>query len=370
MIAVPTPSTTNTRLIKKAPIFRIKNTPFLIKLLNWEYWSFGLIYTPIYFYWFYLCAKAKSLFFFSASNPTILNGGFLMECKSDIYSLIPQKYFPKTILIPKYLPSTIIHSLIEKQQFTFPIIVKPDIGGKGRGVKKIATLNDALQYINNSNFNMLVQEFIDYENEVGIFYYRYPWEINGKISGIVGKKFLTVIGDGFSTIEELINKNERYILQLPSLKKMKEINLNEILPPHKKRILIPFGNHARGAEFVDLSNLITPQLEQSINKICNQINGFYYGRLDIKFNNWEDLEVGKNLSIIELNGAGSEPAHMYDSQHSLFFAWKEIIKHWKILWRISKYNNKYKGVKYLSFVDGLNMFKENCVVEKQLNKMF
>ncbi len=369
MIATPSPLITNKFLIKKTPLFGKNNTPFLIKLLNWEYWSFEIIYTPIYFYWFYLCAKAKSLFFFSASNPTILNGGFLMECKSDIYFLIPQEYYPKTILIPTGLSIGIVEDLIKRQDFSFPIILKPDIGGKGRGVKKVGCIKDASIYINKSEINMLAQEFVDYENEVGIFYYRYPWETVGKISGIVGKEFLTVIGNGSSTVEELIKQNKRYILQLPALKKMGGINLTEVLPYNYKKVLVPFGNHARGAKFIDLTNLITTQLETSIDSICKKIDGFYYGRLDIKFNTWEELSQGKNLSIIELNGAGSEPTHMYDPKHSLFFAWKEIIKHWKILWRISKYNHKYKSVNYLPFSDGINMFKENKKIEKKLNNM-
>ena len=82
----------------KAPVSKSESTPFFIKLLNWEYWSFGVIYTPIYFYWFYLCIRARSLFFFSAANPSIENGGFLMERKSDIYKLMPQVYYPKTFL--------------------------------------------------------------------------------------------------------------------------------------------------------------------------------------------------------------------------------------------------------------------------------
>ena len=138
----------------------------------------------------------------------------------------------------------------------------------------------------------------------------------------------------------------KHILQLSALKKMKDIDLGEILPTNIKRVLVPFGNHARGAKFIDSSNLITPQLENSIDIICKKIAGFYYGRLDIKFRNWDDLAQGKNLSIIELNGAGSEPTHMYDPSHSIFFAWKEITRHWKLLFRISVFNRRNNAVPY------------------------
>ena len=97
------------------------------------------------------------------------------------------------------------------------------------------------------------------------------------------------------------------------------------------------------------------------------MNGFYFGRLDIRFNSWEELKQGKNFSIIELNGSGSEPTHIYDPKHSVFWAWKEITKHWKILYRISKMNHQLKKTPYLTTRMGLDMFKQNSEYVKLLN---
>ena len=47
------------------------------------------MYVPIYPIWFLLCLRARSLFFFAASNPRIKNGGFLGESKKQLYELIP-----------------------------------------------------------------------------------------------------------------------------------------------------------------------------------------------------------------------------------------------------------------------------------------
>ncbi len=361
-------------LVIKQPLFKKvssqkRQIPFLIKLFNWEYWSFSVIYAPIYFYWFYLCIRAKSLFFFSASNPAIENGGFLMERKSDIFKIIPQQYFPKTFLVQTGFTQQQIVELIKEQNFVFPVIVKPDIGFKGSGVRKIQTPELAAVYIHACNFPMLVQQLIPYKNEVGIFYYRFPWATKGKISGIVAKEFVTVTGNGISTVEELIIKHPRYVLQLAAIKKMPEIDLTIVLPEGQQKILVPFGNHARGAKFIDVSNKISVDFENSIDEICKQIPGFYFGRLDVMFNNWEQLAKGKNLSIVELNGAGSEPTHMYDPSHTIFFAWKEIARHLKLLYRISIWNNKNNAAPYLSFKEGINMFRQNSTVEKKLKKM-
>ncbi|MFR1446007.1 hypothetical protein ACLUYJ_20825, partial [Acinetobacter baumannii] len=88
------------------------------------------------------------------------------------------------------------------------------------------------------------------------------------------------------------------------------------------------------------------------------IEGFYFGRLDIRFNSFEELAEDKNWSIIELNGAGSEPTHMYDPKHSLFFAWKEIIRHWKILYKVSL-QNKRRVFPFLKYKERVAMFRQN-----------
>ncbi len=346
---------------------RILHTPFFIRLLHWEYWSFNAVYLPVILYWFYLCARVRSLFFFSAANPTIENGGFIMESKWKIYQLMPQEFYPKTDFLP--VNSSIAERLevVRKGGFQFPFIIKPDIGGKGRGVKKIHDEQELLDYLQQSKLDCIVQEFADHKNEFGIFYCRYPGEENGFITGIVGKELLSVTGDGISTMDQLIRKEKRFILQLDVLEATYGDQLNMVLPLGEEKILVPYGNHARGAKFTDETHLVDEQLTKTIDAICKQIDGFYYGRLDIRFSSLEELKQGKNYAIIEANGAGSEPTHMYDPRHSIFFAWKEIIRHWKILWRISRMNHK-RGIPYMGFNDGKKMFRDDKAYQQLIAK--
>ncbi|HVX52529.1 MAG TPA: hypothetical protein VHB48_20380, partial [Chitinophagaceae bacterium] len=298
--------------------------PFFIKLMHWEYWSFNAVYGPVYIVWVLLCIKTRSFFFFSTSNPTIKNGGFLLESKMDIYNLMPQEYYPPTIFFKAGISNDDLLQKLNGFNPTFPIIGKPDIGGRGKGVKKLYSAEDVIAYANSSKVDFLLQAFVPYEREVGIFYYRLPNEEKGHISGIVSKEFLSVTGDGASTIYELLNKEKRFILQMPVLKATFGNGLNEVLPMGEKKVLVPYGNHARGAKFVDVSHWADERLTAVTDAVCRQIPGFYFGRLDVRYNDWEEVKKGRGFSLIEVNGAGSEPTHMYDPCHSLFFAWKEI----------------------------------------------
>ncbi len=348
---------------------RTLHRPFFIRLFHWEYWSFNAVYGWIMPIWIILAARARSFFFFAASNPSIEYGGFLMESKKKVYDILPQQYYPKTIYFSAgTITATVLHQLKERS-FNYPLIAKPDIGGQGRGVKKIYNEAGLIAYASISPLDYLVQEFVPQPNEVGVFYYRYPGETAGHISGIVRKEMLAVKGDGRSSMYELLMKEKRFILQIEALKKLYGDGLNKVLAAGEEKELVPYGNHARGAKFLDDSHLADEVFTKSMDAICRQVNGFYYGRLDIRYNTWEELRQGKNLSVIELNGAGSEPTHMYDPRHSLFFAWKEIVRHWIILWRISRINHK-KGVPYLTQKQGMQMMKDNKAFEQKLNQLY
>src|SRR5258705_2339062 len=311
-------------------IRKILYRPFFIRLFNWEYWPFWAVYGPVLLYWLWLCARSRSFVLVNTSNPTIKDGGFMLESKWDIYNMLPRGTYPETLFFANNIKPAIVVDRIYQNHFNYPLIGKPDIGMKGIAVKKLENEAELIDYVLNAKFDFLIQEFVHFENEVGIFYYRYPDEATGHLSGIVSKEFLMVKGDGHSTIEELLTRDKRYILQLSSLRKMYGVKLQRVLPKEEQFMLVPYGNHVRGAKFVDASDMIDERLTASVDAVCRQVNGFYFGRLDIRYNTWEELREGKNFSIIELNGAGSEPTHMYDPKHSVFFAWKEITRHWYI----------------------------------------
>ena len=239
---------------------------------------------------------------------------------------------------------------------------------QGKAVLKVGKELELKNVVSKFTVDFLVQAFVDYPKELGVFYVRYPNEQNGKITGIVEKEFLSVTGDGVSNIETLLYRTPRYVLQIPVLKKVLGEGMNRVLKEGENEVLVPYGNHVRGSLFLDSTYKRNKEIETVIDNACKSINGFYYGRLDVRFNSFEDLANNANWSIIELNGAGSEPTHMYDPKHSLFFAWKEIVRHWRILYKISL-QNKRKGFPFLSYKEGMAMFRMNNLYVKQLSEI-
>jgi len=339
---------------------KIWKSNFLIRLRSWEYWPFGVLYAPIFLYWLWLSIKARSILYFTVSNPKIENSGMLGESKIKILDQIPSQYIPKTILISaKSRLSTVIDK-IDRANIGYPFICKPDVGERGWKVEKIQNEEDLKKYLRSSKHNFLVQEYIDLPLEMGVFYYKYPDQNKGTVSSIVLKEMLGITGDGKSTLRELILNNNRAKLQSEILLAKYKGKLEEILSKNQRIELVEIGNHCLGAKFLNGNKYINPKLNNLIDRISNQVPEFYFGRYDIRVKSIEDLYDGK-IKIMELNGAGAEPAHIYEPGFPLFKAYKVIFHHWKVLYEISRINRK-RGFKYLSVKQGWKEYKRARVL--------
>jgi hypothetical protein len=319
-------------------------------------------------YAIYLAIRARSLVFFSATNPAIKHSGNGSESKFSTIELIPKPFKPISIYIES--GNSIKKSLleIEQNEIFYPLIIKPDIGFRGLLVKKINSENELISYLKKyQNLNLIVQEFVDFKNECGIFYYRIPSKDKGNITSITLKKYISVIGDGYSTLIELIQKNERAKKYIKLLTELLHKKLDLVLKNEEERILNVIGNHSKGTQFINGNHLINSELIAAIDNIMRQIPNYYYGRLDIKYNSWEELLLLENFKIIELNGIISEPTHIYDSESTTYWkALKEIRKHWKIIYTIATINHTKENIKYDGIFDFIKSLKYLRKYTKQL----
>ncbi|MDX2304458.1 MAG: hypothetical protein NW226_16750 [Microscillaceae bacterium] len=334
----------------------------LTKIYKWEFWPFWFFYIPVYFYWLYLSLRAKSFFFFSAANPLMELGGFSNYSKYNVLKNIPPQYIPKTILISTYQEKRNIEAILAENQLSFPLIAKPDRGERGKGVTKVKNLEELKTYLFEAGKEVILQEFIEYPLEFGVMYYRLPNEKRGQVSSIVQKEFLSVVGDGNSTVQELVIKNQRSHLFLKHLQEKYPEVLHTVPAKDEKLILEPIGNHSRGTIFLNATHLVNEELIDVFDQISQQIKGFYFGRYDLKVKSLEDLYTGENIKIMELNGANSEPAHIYDPHMPILQAYRFLFSHWSNLYQISVKNHQ-NGINYIgqryAFTQVLKQLKGN-----------
>ncbi len=309
-----------------------------IGIKHHEYWSWWLLVIPIWPLWLWYGLRLRCATWFTVVNPGMEDSGFLGESKIKILDSVPNAYKPQTVFVQYETAfEAVLHS-VKDSNLQFPLICKPDIGGRGRKVEIIQSLLDLERYHSEIEESYMIQAIIPYELELGIFYVRLPNEDRGRITSIAIKGFLKVVGDGSSSIKQLMLNDYRASLQIERLSK--QMNLERIPNSNECILLEPIGNHCRGTSFINGTHLINETLNEVFDEISKQIEGFYYGRFDLKVKSLEDLFKGDTIQIMELNGLTSDAAHIFDPYFRLRDAYATQIKQCKISYQIARQNLK------------------------------
>lgn len=325
-------------------------------------------YFPLAVYYPYLAFRAGSLFFFTATNPGIETGGMLGESKKGILDKIDVKYKPASPFIPKNTPLEEVLEIMKKHHIDFPIVAKPNVGERGTLVEKLDSAEALKIHLTKNNIDYIIQPFIDYDLELAIMYWRMPNETKSKVYSVTKKQFLSFTGDGKRTLREMILDSSRAILQYEKLEKRFSKKMDSVLPKGEKIELEPIGNHCRGTMFLDGNDLIDEAMERVISDIAIDIDEVYFGRFDLKCRSIEDFKKGEHIAILELNGVGAEPAHIYDPNSNLFDVFKALLGQWKIMFRIAMYNHKVRGISFMTFQEMKDYWRTLQVYHNSLDK--
>lgn len=322
---------------------------FFIRLRSWEFWPSWLANVPTVGFWLFYAVRARSLFFFSRVNPAIETGGVFGESKWNILRNLPNEVLPKTLVVQG--ETRAVDAILDEMTqagLHFPVIAKPDVGERGFRVEKLTNQAELRYYFSEYSGRTLVQEYVDYPVEMSVLYHRFSGSDRGKVTSVCIKKMLAVTGDGRSSIETLMTQNARAVLQLKRFREHYPQLLTTVLPEGVTQVLEPIGNHCRGTTFLNGNDLISERLTAVFDRIHRSMEGMCYGRFDLRCQSIEDLHQGKNFRILEFNGIASEPAHIYDPEYPVWSAYRDLHKHWQIIYEISKVQ-KSRGIETMTW---------------------
>ena len=342
---------------------RVRLQNLLTRIRSWEYWPFGIVQAPLFFQWLWYACRSGSLFWFSTSNPSIYTGGMMGESKADVLALIPDHLKPTTLLIRVPADVAQVKSAMEAAGLEFPCIFKPDLGERGWMVRLIADEDEAAAYLEEIKVDFLIQAYVALPLEFGVFYVRKPDAERGRIVSLTAKSMLTVQGDGSSTLGELIINNDRARLQAVRLHRFLKHRWHHVLPAGEQLMINGIGNHCLGTMFLDAGHLVNPEMEEAFDRISRNIPGFFFGRFDLRCASESDLRESR-VKILELNGCGAEPAHIYQPGFPLFRAMGILIRHMSDMFEVSMQNHR-NGTPFLGFREGLEVYRR---VQKTMGK--
>jgi hypothetical protein len=329
-------------LVNVAPTLR----NFWRKYRQWEFWPAWLFYAPVAAMGAWFAVRYRGLALPTIANPLQRNGGLIGESKIEIQMALmkvsPEFVADAYLIAPaNTLERTrFLEILLSTHQIEFPFVLKPNVGQRGDGFRKIKTMTEAQEYLATVHTPVILQRYAPGPHEAGIFYYRLPNQGAGRIFAITEKIFPVVTGDGLRTLRELIAADERASLLADTyLRRFRDL-ADRVLPAGEPVRLVEAGNHCQGAIFRDGMHLYSEPLRAAIDKISQALPEFFIGRYDVRYENVEELRSGRGFKIIELNGSASEATSIYDSRNSIWSAYKTLYRQWQLVYQIGEMNRE------------------------------
>lgn len=313
----------------------------LARLWRWEFWPTWLFYVPLVPWISWLSLRHRGFMTVTAVNPGMPHGGFVGESKADILARLPAA---SVAAFARIAPGDTEQRVEQLRRFLaargidYPIILKPDTGQRGAGVRLARREADARACLEANRGELIAQAFHPGPYEAGVFYYRIPGENRGRIFSITDKVFPTIVGDGCSTLEDLLWRHPRFRMQAATFLARHHGQRDFVVPAGETFRLAVAGNHCQGTMFLDGSHLRTQALEDAIDEIARSYDGFFFGRFDVRYADVDEFRKGRGFAIIELNGATSESTDIYDPGRSVFSAWRTLMRQWSLLFRIAALN--------------------------------
>jgi hypothetical protein len=323
-------------------------------LSYFEFWPMWAFYPPVLLYAFWLMLRHRGVLLPTAANPSFPGGGFFGESKAAILALaqrhVPQWVAP-AIRVDRPAPGAgpdpareCAAALAEltRAGIHLPVVAKPDLGCRGAGVKLVRSAAELQAYLQAfpAGASLVLQQLVPFEGEAGIFYCRRPGQARGEIVSITLKYFPHVIGDGTRTLRELILADPR-AGRLHHLYFRRHAARLDTVPAHGESIRLAFaGSHSRGAIFRNGTHLVTPAMRDRFDAIAQALPEFHFGRFDIRFESFADVQQGRAFSIVEINGAGAESTHIWDRSTRLLTAWRDLMRQYRWLFEIGAANRR------------------------------
>ncbi|MCH2447532.1 MAG: hypothetical protein MK219_00545 [Candidatus Poseidoniia archaeon] len=311
---------------------------------SWEFWPPWLFYLPLLPWLFLLAVRYRGAMTVTAVNPGIsCFGQFLVNRKSDKLGALPRRYVPPFVLLRAV--DSLATRLAQARAFAteqgFPVVLKPDIGGRGSGVWIVRTPEGLEHDIALVDYDVILQSFVDGE-EYGIFWVRHPGHRRGRIVSITKKDLPFVTGDGLHSVEQLILSHPRAVcFSRLHLRNLGGRSLE--IPASGEIVLIgELGTHSRGALFHDGRTSYTKELELELESLTSSLEGFHFGRFDVMVPSTSALQKGEGLQVMELNALGAEMTHIWDSRLGLRNAWRTLRWQWHIAYHFG-YCNRLQG---------------------------
>ena len=242
--------------------------------------------------------------------------GEIMNDKGLFYDVLKYKNIPiveQKIIFKNYYKEDIINYFNNNNK---EIIIKGNTGNAGISVYKINDINKAFEVIDNlflKEYSISLSPFYNIKNEYRVII------LNNEIKLIFGKIKPFIIGDGKSTLNELMQNNDKYYdLHIKNIQNKKYIPLKD----ERIDLDFKFNLSSGGSVFLDIEDGLKEKIEFLAKKVAEELN-ISFASIDIILTNDNKLLVLEANTGVTLNKFSNQTINGYNIVYNIY---KEAIK--------------------------------------------
>lgn len=310
------------------------------RLTQWEFWPAAWVQWRLVPVLWKLGRQSGGFLVFTCANPDFPSGGFIGAAKSIwLRALIDAgSAVPRWTLLPAAPASSTVtaaHRVETLQKWlaetptAWPVVLKRDVGGQGRGVKICHSPDEALHYFVDNLCAVVAQEYVP-GAEFAVWFAREPGTRTGRILAVAEAQFPTVIGDGQRTLERLILSDDCSLSRGQIFLAKFAARVADIPATGEVIVLSELAQPSDGAYALDATaELSTPELAAAINDLARHLSDFHFGKFQVRCPSREDFRAAKNLRVIGVAGVKAAGSAIRDPRRTAQEARRQTQAQWE-----------------------------------------
>jgi pimeloyl-ACP methyl ester carboxylesterase/membrane protein DedA with SNARE-associated domain len=315
------------------------------QMIRWEFWPAWQVQAPLVLDLWRLARKHHGFLVFTCANRGLPSGGFVGVPKSTYLRALDDSSaaLPRWTVFPA-APSdsrseaeeraTDLEAWMDKQGLVWPVVLKRDVGGVGRGVLVCRRHSDARRFFRDNLGAVVAQAYV-FGAEFSIWFAREPGVESVRILAISEAQFPTVIGDGKHNLDRLILSDDRALCSARVFLAKHAARLADIPLAGAIIVLSEIAQPCDGAYALDATaELSTPELAAAVDQLSRQVGEFHFGRFTVRCADRADLCLGQNWRILGAAGVKAAGSAIRDPRRTLREAHLQTKRQWEVCFAI------------------------------------
>jgi len=315
------------------------------RLTSWEFWPAPAVQWRLVPWLWSLGRRSGGFLVFTCANPDFPSGGFIGAAKSIwLRALVDaQAALPRWTLLPAAPAASFVtadsraatlDAWMTEAGVTWPVVLKRDIGGQGRGVQICHSHPEALRYFVDNLCAVVAQEYVA-GLEFAVWFAREPGVRTGRILAVSEAQFPAVTGDGKHSLDRLILSDDCALSRGSIFITKFAARIADIPAAGEVITLSDLAQPSDGAYAFDVTaELSTPELTDAINNLARHLSDFHFGKFQVRCPSREDFRVGQNLRVLGVAGVKAAGSAIRDPRRSVHDACAQTQRQWEACFAI------------------------------------